>query len=138
MSTSLLRIYPVALFLPYQGKQEQELSDEDKTLASRIEALLELDKIYHEPTYSRSDLARELGVSEGVVSRIINTHFCKSFPQLLNEHRIEDSKRLLLETKASIRIVSQEVGFNSVPSFNRVFKDVVGQSPSSYRKNTIK
>ena len=138
VSTSLLRIYPVALFLPYQGKQEQELSDEDKTLASRIEALLELDKIYHEPTYSRSDLARELGVSEGVISRIINTHFCKSFPQLLNEHRIEDSKRLLLETKASIRIVSQEVGFNSVPSFNRVFKDVVGQSPSSYRRNTIK
>jgi len=138
VSTSLLRIYPVALFLPYQGKQDQDLSDVDIALAKRIEDLLELDKIYHEPTYSRSDLARELGISEGVVSRIINTHFCKSFPQLLNEHRIEDSKRLLLETRASIKVVSEEVGFNSVPSFNRVFKDVVGQSPSSYRKNVIK
>ncbi len=138
VSTSLLRIYPVALFLPYQGKEEQALSPEDKTLAHRIEELLNLDKIYHEPTYSRSDLARELGVSEGVISRVINTHFCKSFPQLLNERRIEDSKRLLLETRASIKVVSEEVGFNSIPSFNRVFKEVVGQSPSSYRKNIIK
>ncbi len=137
VSTSLLRIYPVALFLPYQGKQET-LSEEDKALARRIEELLALDKIYHEPTYSRSDMARELGVSEGVVSRVINTHFCKSFPQLLNEHRVEDSKRLLLDTKASIKIVSEEGGFNSVPSFNRVFKEIVGQSPSSYRKNVIK
>ena len=137
VSTSLLRIYPVALFLPYQGKHE-DLSEEDKALARRIEGLIDLDKIYHEPTYSRSDLARELGVSEGVVSRVINTHFCKSFPQLLNEHRVEDSKRLLLETKASVKVVSEEVGFNSVPSFNRVFKEIVGQSPSSYRKNVIK
>jgi len=35
VSTSLLRIYPVALFLPYQGKQEQELSDEDKLTVQR-------------------------------------------------------------------------------------------------------
>ncbi len=138
VSTSLLRIYPVALFLPYQNKREEELSPEDKLLAERIGQLLDLDKIYHEPTYSRSDLARELGVSEGVVSRVINVYFSKSFPQLLNERRIEDSKRLLLDTKASIKVVSEEVGFNSVPSFNRVFKDMVGQSPSSYRNNTIK
>ncbi len=138
VSTSLLRIYPVALFLPYQGRREFGLNQEDQALAKRIEDLFAVDKIYHEPTYSRSDLARELGISEGSASRIINTHFSKSFPQLLNEHRIDDSKRLLIETKASIRVVSEEVGFNSVPSFNRVFKDMVGQSPSGYRKNMIK
>ena len=137
VSTSLFRIYPVALFLPSQRKVD-DLSKEDKEVAQKIDGLLKLEKIYHEPTYSRSDLARELGVPEATVSKVINVHFKKSFPQLLNEYRVEDSKRLLLETDASIKIVSEEVGFNSLPSFNRVFKDVVGQSPSSYRKNMIK
>jgi len=138
VSTSLFRIYPVALFMPYQNKSDQEFSADEKILAEKIDSLLKLEKIYHEPTYSRSDLAHELNVPEAMISKIINLHFKKSFPQLLNEYRVEDSKRLLLETDASIKIVSQEVGFNSLPSFNRVFKDVVGQSPSSYRKNMIK
>ncbi len=138
VSTSLFRIYPVALFMPYQVNVDQEFTIEEKQLAEKIESLLKLEKIYHEPTYSRSDLAHELNVAESMVSKVINIHFKKSFPQLLNEYRVEDSKRLLLETDASIKIVSQEVGFNSLPSFNRVFKDLVGQSPSSYRKNMIK
>lgn len=138
VSTSLLRIYPVALFLPYQSKEDQGLNIEEKGIAAKIEKLMNLDKIYHEPSYSRSDLAREIGISESLISRIINVHFSKSFPQLLNEHRVDDSKRLLMETRASIKVVSEEVGFNSLPSFNRVFKEMVGQSPSSYRKNMIK
>ncbi len=138
VSTSLFRIYPVALFTPYQKKSDNEFSTEEKELSEKIESLLKLEKIYHEPNYSRSDLAHELNVPEAMISKVINLHFKKSFPQLLNEYRVEDSKRLLLETDASIKIVSQEVGFNSLPSFNRVFKDIVGQSPSSYRKNMIK
>lgn len=138
VSTSLLRIYPNALSVSYRRPITQDVLKEDKDIAERILSLLTLDKIYHEPTYSRTDLAQELGVSEAVVSRVINSRFGKSFPQLLNEYRIEDSKRLLLDTDASIKVVAEEVGFNSLPSFNRSFKDIVGQSPSSYRSNIIK
>ncbi len=138
VTTSLFRIYPQALVLSNTANREEDLSDEDMALAKRIEDLLYLEKVYHENTYSRSDMARELGVSEAAISRVISVYFGKSFPQLLNERRIEDAKRLLLETKASIRVVAQEVGFNSLPSFNRVFKDLSGTSPSEYRKNMIK
>ncbi|MGH1404527.1 MAG: helix-turn-helix domain-containing protein [Alphaproteobacteria bacterium] len=138
VSTSLFRIYPSALNVPYQKKNEGQLSLEEMGLAAKIESLLKLEKIYHENTYSRSDLAQELGVAESTISRVINLYFKKSFPQLLNEYRVEDSKQLLLDTDASIRVVASEVGFNSLPSFNRVFKEITGQSPSSYRKNTIK
>lgn len=104
-------------------------------LADKIAKLLELEKIYHEATYSRSDLAQELGVSEATVTRIIGQFFNKSFPQLLNERRIDDAKRLLLETEANIKTVAEEVGFNSLPSFNRVFKELAGISPSSTEKH---
>lgn len=138
VSTSLLRIYPNALSISYKRLVTEDVLNEDKDIAVKIQSLLTLDKIYHEPTYSRTDLAQELGISEAAVSRVINSHFGKSFPQLLNEYRIEDSKHLLLDTDASIKVIAEEVGFNSLPSFNRSFKDLVGQSPSGYRSNIIK
>ncbi len=138
VTTSLFRIYPQVLTLAASKKKDDGLSKEEEAVAKKIQDLLDLDKVYHETTYSRSDMAQELGISEAAVSRIISLYFDKSFPQLLNERRIQDAQRLLLETDASIKTVSQEVGFNSLPSFNRVFKDMSGQSPSSYRKNMIK
>lgn len=138
VTTSLFRIYPQGLILQQARKKDEELTEEDKKLAESIENLLNLDKVYHESTYSRSDMAKELGVPEAMISKIASLYFKKTFPQMLNEKRIEDAKRLLIETDAEIKIVAQEVGFNSLPSFNRVFKDLIGQSPSEYRKNTIK
>ena len=65
---------------------------------------------------------------------MINVHYNKSFSQLLNERRVADAKRLLEETTATVKIISGEVGFNSTASFNRVFRDISGQSPSAWRK----
>jgi len=134
ITTSLFRIYPQAVrLIPADGK-DQALSNQELDLALRIEKLMELDKIYHETGYSRTDLARELGESETVISKVVNLHFEKSFPQLVSEHRVEDAKRLLDQTDAPVKTVAEEVGFNSLASFNRVFKELSGISPSAYRK----
>jgi AraC-like DNA-binding protein len=131
-STLLLRIFPAP------GKtsavSESALDEKERILATRIESLLDLEKVYQEPTYSRMDLARECEAPEAAISKVINLHFGKSFPQLINERRIDDAKRLLRETSAPIAQIASEVGFNSLPSFNRVFKEFENQSPSSYRK----
>lgn len=135
VSTSLLRLFPkTAKSSLSSGSNRDKLSKEELELAHTIENLLNLEKIYQEPTYSRADLARECKTSETYVSKIINLYFGKSFPQLMNEHRIEDAKRLLRETDAPVKTVAEEVGFNSLPSFNRVFKDSTEFSPSQYRK----
>lgn len=138
VTTSLFRIYPQALALATKKVVGDVLTATELECVKKIEDLLLFDKIYHEASYSRADLAREVGVSEAVVSKVINAYFHKSFPQLLNEYRVSDAKSLLLETDASIKVIAEEVGFNSLPSFNRAFKDVVGQSAGQYRKNMIK
>lgn len=132
VGTSLFRIYPQAVRLI--GASEG-LSAQDMAIAQKIEKLLTMEKVYHEASYSRTDLARECETSEAVVSRVINLHFQKTFPQLMNEYRIGDAKRLLKETKANVRTVAEEVGFNSLATFNRVFKEVTGLSPGQYREN---
>jgi len=136
VSTSLFRIYPQAVSI--SPAKADDLSEDEKTIAGKIESLLTLEKVYQEPTYSRTDLARECETSETVISKVINVHFNKSFPQLINEYRVQDAKQLLAETKANIKIVAEEVGFNSLPSFNRVFKEIEGVTPSAYRKSASK
>lgn len=130
--TSLFRIYPQAVYIR-PSPADIPLSSAEEEIAARIGQLLDLDKIYHEPSYGRADLARELDIAETMLSRIINKHYGKSLPQLLNERRVEDAKRLLKETDAPMKVVADEVGFNSLASFNRVFRKMTGQTPSAYR-----
>lgn len=131
--TSLFRIYPQAVKLtaPMVG----ELSAAEREMAGKIENLLAMEKVYQEPAYSRADLARECGTSEAVLSRVINLHFQKTFPQLMNEHRIRDAMMLLRETGVSVRTVAEEVGFNSLATFNRVFKETTGTTPGQFRQD---
>ncbi|MCB9979157.1 MAG: helix-turn-helix transcriptional regulator [Rhodospirillales bacterium] len=131
--TSLFRIYPPSV--RFASSAGADMGPEDQDLARRIEKLLDMDKVYHEPAYSRSDLARELGAAEASVSRVVNLHFGRSLTQLLNERRVEDAKRLLSQTDVPIRTVSDETGFNSLASFNRVFKDITGLPPGTYRQS---
>lgn len=130
-STSLFRIYPQTLKVA--PKTPSEFNQEEVGLLKRLDELLSLDKVYQEPSYGRVELARELGASETTVSRIVNMHFGKSVPQLLNEKRVAEACLLLKQTAAPVSVIAGQVGFNSVPSFNRVFKESVGVSPSEYR-----
>ncbi len=135
-STSLFRIYPQAVSIAPQKNEEKEgyLTDSDVEIAMKIENLFHLEKVYQETSYKRSDLARECDVTEAHLSKIVNIYFEKSVPQLLNTYRVEDAKHLLKETEADVIIISEESGFNSIATFNRVFKEIVGISPTEYRK----
>jgi AraC-like DNA-binding protein/ligand-binding sensor protein len=78
------------------------------------------------------------------VARAVNTstfYFCKLFKRItginftdyLSRVRIEKAKNLLLNPSLRISEIAFEVGFQSLTHFNRVFKKIVGQSPTEYR-----
>lgn len=135
VTTSLFRIYPHAVFVaPEKQKAEGRLSDSDIEIALKVENLLFRDKVYQEPSYGRSELARELNLTESNLSRVVNGYFQKSVPQLLNELRVKEAKVLLAETDVEVTVISSESGFNSIATFNRVFKEIEGVSPTNYRK----
>jgi len=135
VSTSLLRLYSKAPKATLATPTNQDFNDEERALAERIDYLIYTEKVYQEAAYSRADLAKECGYSETIVSKVFNAHYQKSFPQVMNEQRVEEAKRLLAETKVTVKAISEEVGFNSMPSFNRVFKEMTGYAPSVYRKS---
>lgn len=132
--TSLFRIYPQAvLLIQKQERRDTASRPQDEELANRIRELMDTQKIYQESDCNRASLARELGVPEGALSRVINAVFGKTVPQFLNERRVQDAQQLLRDTDAPVKVIAEEVGFSSLASFNRVFKEISGESPSTFR-----
>gem|GEM_PF-1081079 len=110
------------------------LTEYEKSVAIRAEKILETEKPYRESGFNRAIFAKKLSVREHLLSRIINLHFNKSFSELTNDYRIKDAKVLLTKKDLSVTTVAYDAGFSSITSFNRVFKEVTGQSPSEYRE----
>ena len=78
-----------------------------------------------------------MNLNSRYVSELINREFEKSFIELINEYRIQESI-LLLKTnndhRISIKEVCYNVGFNSRSAFNHSFKKYTGLSPSEFIK----
>jgi len=86
--------------------------------------------------------AEELSLTK--VAKAVNTssfYFCKlfkkatglNFTDYVSRVRIEKAKNLLLNPNLRISEIAFEVGFQSLTHFNRVFKKIIGQSPTQYR-----
>jgi AraC-like DNA-binding protein len=96
--------------------------------------------------YIHEHQAEELSL--GKVAKAVNTstfYFCKmfkkatgiNFTDYLSRVRIEKSKNLLLNPNLRVSEIAFEVGFQSLTHFNRVFKKILGQSPTEYRANLV-
>jgi AraC-like DNA-binding protein len=68
--------------------------------------------------------------------RYFKKHTSKTYVQFLNEVRINEACRLFMERNfSSIGNVAYQCGFNSVVSFNRVFKGITSKTPREYIKS---
>lgn len=115
-------------------KQPVRDPEQDKKAAEKITDLLKTRKIYREMGLSREMMAKELGLSEHQISRIVNTYFNKNFNELINQYRVDEAKERLKTEDTQITVIAFEVGFNSIASFNRVFKEMTESSPTAYRE----
>ncbi|ANW96619.1 hypothetical protein AXE80_10170 [Wenyingzhuangia fucanilytica] len=58
----------------------------------------------------------------------------KSFTQFLNEVRIRNASRLLVQDDISVSTVCYAVGYNSITNFNKQFKQIMGVTPKVFRE----
>ena len=76
---------------------------------------------------------------------LTESNFCKFFKKAtgktysdyLNEIRINEASRLLIQTDKTVSQISFECGFETLSYFNRVFLNKKGMTPSFYRKNDL-
>jgi AraC-like DNA-binding protein len=107
----------------------REVEDFNRRLLRARDAM---DRAYAEPL--------DVG-AVAAVAHVSGAHFIRSFRAVFGEtphrylqrRRVERSMFLLRETKRSVTDVCLDVGFTSLGTFSRTFRDIVGQTPSAYR-----
>ena len=110
----------------------------DTDLMEKITAVLESSPEVFGEGFSRQRLAELVGSNYKVVSRAINS--CKgcNFNALLNEYRIKEACRRLMDAENygsyTIEGIARSVGYMSRTNFASVFKDIVGLTPSAFQK----
>ncbi|WP_072329473.1 MULTISPECIES: response regulator [unclassified Paenibacillus] len=83
---------------------------------------------------SVSDITQRFHISVSQFSLLFKKYKGQSFINYLNSLRIMQAKHLLVDGELKVYEVAERVGFQSLPHFNRVFKQMTGQSPNEYRK----
>lgn len=112
-----------------QTTSEKDWKSEGETLKQKVLN----EGWYLEPRLSIRDVASRMGSNETYISRALNHGVGQSFNRFINEMRVTHAKGLIKSGANNILNVAMDSGFNSKATFNRVFRDVSGETPSSFK-----
>ena len=90
---------------------------------------------YLESRLSIKEVASRMATNETYVSRAVNKGLGTTFNRFVNELRVAHAKGLIVEGTQSLLDVASTAGFNSKATFNRVFREIAGQTPSQFKKS---
>ncbi len=119
--------------LKYVGSALSQEQVDD--LGKNIIDYLKNEKPFLNPEYNLDMMANDLDISKHKLSQVINSGQGKNFYKLINEFRINEVKEKLLDPAFkhySILGIAVECGFNSKTSFNRIFKEETGLTPTEF------
>jgi len=134
------RLYDLAgILIRYMPKDEYSAKDESR----QTEKLQKLDKVfqyvekYYQTNIDLQEISKVAGFSKYYFTRFFKENTGVTFVAYLNNFRITKAEWYLMEVEDSITEVAYKSGFNSIKTFNRLFKELKGCAPMEYRK-TIK
>ncbi|MBP7584383.1 MAG: AraC family transcriptional regulator [Spirochaetes bacterium] len=100
-----------------------------------IERRMNAEKLFTEDSLTLAGLAERLGIRPYQLSEYLNSNRQMNFSRFINEYRIAEACRLLLEdSEANIIHIAYAVGYNSKANFNLAFKTITGMTPSDFLK----
>jgi len=126
------------------------LKTSNKPLSNRLnnEKALVLDKkleevLLEQKTYLHSDLtlkglSEKIGATPNELSWLLNKVHKSNFYDFINQYRIKEFLKRIENKehiKHTILFIATDVGFQSKSTFNKVFKQLMGMTPSQYINN---
>ena len=136
----LLTANPAALaFAPARpaAPAPPAIDPRDRDLAGRLERAMVQDRLWQREGLTLDQLASHLGTPPHRVRALINAGLGhRNFLAYLNGFRIAAACAALADPargRDTVLAIAFESGFASLATFNRVFRDIIGQSPSEFR-----
>ncbi|MGH1519005.1 helix-turn-helix domain-containing protein [Chryseobacterium sp. JK1] len=131
--------YPAEL----SGRSKNELMIDHHKLENlfmELDRYIMYNNYFTNPSIKISSLCSDLNTNVNYLSRAIDHKGYKNFNQYINSLRIDYVKNLIEKsdlTKVTLMYIYTEAGFTSQATFNRVFKQFEGTTPSDYITSLI-
>jgi len=112
------------------------LPAEMKQMGIWLKKTMQAGRYYQDPELSLVSLAEKLGLTTHELSRIINVALKKNFNDFINEYRVAEVARKMLDPdydNITLLGIAYASGFNSKSTFNLIFKKVTGKTPAEYK-----
>lgn len=126
---------------PLQENIGSDLSPSETVLNDKLTAAMS-GGYYREPGLTIAGLAEHLETPEHRLRALINQRLGhRNFSAFLNRHRIAEAKQRLAdrgEVDLPVLTIAMDLGYNSLPTFNRAFRNETGTTPSEFRRLAIK
>ena len=127
--------------VPDSNSKELNIPVKDQVAYQKLLKIMTDDKPYLDPDLSIGGLAARIGVPAHQLRTIINQGMgFRNFSAFLADYRITDVKPLLANpenARTPILTIALSHGFSSISTFNRAFKNQVGQTASEFRSNAF-
>lgn len=123
---------------PREPKYAVSITNEERKAMHDIKVrLMEQERIFLDPELTLERMASMTQFSAKRLSQLINDTFGQTFFDFINSHRIAEAEKILKDSARS-RLTVLEVmyacGFNSKSSFNTIFRQKTGMTPTDYRR----
>lgn len=114
---------------------------ESARMAGTLMRLLNVDRVYRRPKISIKSLADELGLPEYRLRRLIHEELgFRNFNAFLHHYRLREACEMLSdpnEVRTPILTIALTVGYQSINTFNRAFREINGETPSAFRARAL-
>lgn len=122
--------------VPKVGAETTEEDEKLKELFEKIEHLMNSKALYRDANLTLKSLSKLLVTNVTYVSKAINNHSNSNFNSYVNHYRVNAAQNLLNDdqNELSMKDIGEYCGFNSYSTFNRIFKQETGLTPSQYKE----
>ncbi|MYF28096.1 MAG: helix-turn-helix transcriptional regulator [Gammaproteobacteria bacterium] len=126
---------------PLWAEAVSEGGAESKGPVDMLVRLLDADHVYRRPKLSIRSLADELGLPEYRLRKLIHEELgFRNFNAFLHHYRLREACAMLADpgqVRTPILTIALTVGYQSINTFNRAFREYVGETPSTFRARTL-
>ncbi|MGB0885524.1 MAG: helix-turn-helix domain-containing protein [Chitinophagales bacterium] len=107
----------------------------------KILDFMDAERPHLNPELTIQDLSNQMNITRHHLTEILNNDLGKNFFNFINEYRVAEVKKRLLDSKyahLTIVAIAFDSGFNSKSTFNSIFKQQTESTPSKWRDSELK
>lgn len=114
---------------------------EVKAQITALENLLQTEELFRKEDLNLRTLSEKLDLSDKQLSALLNQHLQTNFYEYINQYRVAAFQEAIRAGEAqdyTLLAVALNCGFSSKSSFNRIFKQYAGMTPSVFKRESDK